>query len=258
MSVKILEKNQTDKLVLDFIPKAFPVIASQSTTDFISSQDTESSDFQINELLSEQVGIIELKKKKLETKIENQILEELKDIEEKAYREAFNLGMIEGEKKAYSEKSEEIKQRLIILEEFLENTKVLYKKLFEKNENTLIRLMFGFASKIALFEIDKQPEKIVTIVKETMDLIQGDIKSNIIISDKDKEFLDEIKENVTKDFEFLNKVEFSTSEEIQPGGCIIETNFGVIDASIEERIDKVWTGVDEKLPESSEDIITDE
>jgi flagellar assembly protein FliH len=257
-SSKVIEQNEAGTIVLDYVPQIFPVVISNNTNDFISSKTTENSDFQMSEVISEQVGIIALRKRNIEAKLEDQILVDLKGIEEKAYKEAYDLGFIEGENKAYEEKQAEIEERLVVMDEFLENSQGLYRKLFEKNESLLIKMLFSFASEIAMKEISNNTDEIIGIVKKTMEYIQGDIRSLVIISEEDKDFLEEIKKNISKDYEFLDKVEVNTSAELTKGGCIIETNFGIIDASVEERVKKVWQSVQEKTPTSDEDVITDE
>ncbi len=255
---KVIQNNKSESVVLNYVPQEFPVIVSDETNDFVSEQTRKNSNFELSEVISEQVGITELKKKQMASKLEDKILEDLKGIEEKAYKEAYDLGLIEGEKKAYTESLELIEKRLVVLDEFLENTQVLYRKLFEKNEALLIKVLYSFASKIAMKEISECPEEIVNIVNQTVGVIQGDIKAHVFISESDKSFLDEIKKNIKTEYEFLNDIEVTTSEEVKQGGCVIETNFGEIDASVEERIDKVWQSINEKLPKDEQDKVTDE
>ncbi|MCB0357040.1 MAG: hypothetical protein KDD40_08540, partial [Bdellovibrionales bacterium] len=39
------------------------------------------------------------------------------------------------------------------------------------------------------------------------------------------------------------------------GGCILETNYGAIDARIEERLEKVWKAIEDKMPRINEEHI---
>jgi len=66
MGVKpIVKKNSTSSVVLDFEPKEFPLIVHAPADDFVNQQSAEFNDFQISELVAEQVGINELKKQKI-------------------------------------------------------------------------------------------------------------------------------------------------------------------------------------------------
>ena len=48
--------------------------------------------------------------------------------------------------------------------------------------------------------------------------------------------------------EFLKNVKLQAAPNIQPGGCIVETNYGVIDARIAERTSKLWDEISQTLP----------
>ena len=48
-------------------------------------------------------------------------------------------------------------------------------------------------------------------------------------------------------FEFLKKIRLEGVEGISEGGCIVETNYGQIDARFEQRVEKLWEAVSESI-----------
>ena len=98
---RIVKPGVKRDIIFDFKPKVFPLIATQEAHDFISSQKQGSSDFKIADMVAEQAGIANLQKQGLENKIEELVLEKLKDVQEGAYKSAYDLGLEEGKKEAY-------------------------------------------------------------------------------------------------------------------------------------------------------------
>src|SRR3989344_537733 len=62
------------------------------------------------------------------------------------------------------------------------------------------------------------------------------------------DFLERMKNQMGREFEFLKKVRFQVSDQVTSGGCIVETNYGVVDARIEERVNKLWSEMKQALP----------
>ena len=126
---KIIKKKDSQRIVFDYEPKEFPLIISDSATGFVSEQDASSSDFKISEIVAEQAGIAKLAKQNLEKKVEEEALKRLKNIEEKAYKEAYDVGLIEGADKAFQERKVDIENGLQRLNEFLEAFENIKKKI---------------------------------------------------------------------------------------------------------------------------------
>jgi flagellar assembly protein FliH len=43
-------------------------------------------------------------------------------------------------------------------------------------------------------------------------------------------------------------MKFEPNEEVVDGGCIVETNYGEVDARIEQRVAQLWSVVSEIIP----------
>ena len=61
-------------------------------------------------------------------------------------------------------------------------------------------------------------------------------------------FIENLKNISGREFDFLKNVQLEASAEVTVGGCIIETNYGVIDARVEKRIENIWSELNQALP----------
>ena len=87
----------------------------------------------------------------------------------------------------------------------------------------------------------------MTVMREAIEMAQIEESVVVQVSPEQIEFLETLKKESGREFEFLKKVKLEASPEVTKGGCIIETNYGEIDARFEERVQKLWVGIEENL-----------
>ena len=254
---KIVRGSKVDTVVMPYQPKTFPIQISAEAKAFVAGQIDGKSEFVISHLVSDSVGITDIHRDTLEGAIREEALNKLKDVQERAYKEAYELGIIEGTEKAFGEKKIEFDDRLRQLDELLGKMSRVLSLVVEEKEAQLIKLIHSISSKIALREISLKPEMIVDLVKKVVDDIQTEDKIMIKISNEDKMFLESLAEKAKHESSKFQNVAFETSDDVSQGGCILETNHGLIDASIEQRVQKAWEALAAKLPVKKDDYRVD-
>lgn len=248
-SSKILKDEQVENVVFDFNPQKFPVVVPEQANDFMQAEgQRQDSGFKLNELISGQIGLAENEHKRIEEKLEALALEKLKEVQEKAYKEAYDVGLEEGRQHAYESVQLELREKLKSLEELIESISNLKKDLVVKNERSLVELVGFIANRLALQHIENDEEAIVNIITAAVEDSQDEERILVKVSEKDFQFLDENAEEMKKKISAMKKIKLEVGEEIKPGGCIVETNYGVVDASVEQRLEKLWDILKEKVP----------
>ena len=104
------------------------------------------------------------------------------------------------------------------------------------------------AEKIAFDHIQSKPEIVLSVIKKSIEIAQADEDVNVLVSPEQIEFLENMKHQTGRENEFLKTVKLQASDTVQPGGCIVETNYGIIDARVEERISKLWEEIRQATP----------
>lgn len=249
----ILKEADAREIVFDYRPRVFPQQVEKPAREFISQQESKVSDFIISELVAKQTGIHELNRRGIEAQVEELALKKLKEIEEKAYSEAYELGLIEGTEKAFIERKDDFEDRVQQMDTLLERFEHLKSGLIVDNEKIIMKLIFMVASRIAMKEIKQDQENVFYIVKNIMEEIQSEEKITLHIALDDIAFITSLRDKLHKDTDFVERIRFEGSESIAPGGCLVETEYGTIDATLEQRLNKVWHSLKAKFPRSIDD-----
>ena len=244
----VLKKEQAENLVLEFTPRALDAQMSDVAKEYLSDSKKRPTTFKLSELVAQQTGISEVERLSHNEKIEARALEKVKEVQESAYKEAYALGLEEGRAKAFEEEKAEIIARLGQIDEVLGSVARIKSELTVQNEAHLVRLVHELAKKLFFDAIDDRQDRILPVLKQAIDLAQSEESILVRISPEDFKFIEEFRQKVSKEFDFLKRMKFEATPDIARGGCMLETNYGMIDATIEERVGKLWTLLSEKLP----------
>jgi flagellar assembly protein FliH len=135
-----------------------------------------------------------------------------------------------------------------VLDKTLNAMKDIKKELAGFNEAHLMKLVYQMASRIAKVELEGNNEAIVKILRDAVGLSQDEENITVRVSATQFEFLEKVKLETGREFEFTKRMKFEPSTEIADGGCIVETNYGEVDARIEQRLEQLWSVLSESLP----------
>ncbi len=248
-SIVIRHDDEDKKGVLNYEAKKIDMDMPRSARQFVTEQPLDlGPQFVIDELISKQTGIFEKEKMKAEQAIDDKVIEKLKDIQEKAYKEAYELGLEEGKKLAYDNNQEAIKFHLSEMITLFENLKTMKKDILNKNESVFVDLIYHIAEKVVMEHVQKSETTTVEVIKQVVDSL--DVKEDISVRLNQEDFaiMQKLMGDNSQEAEIFKKLKFYADPEIQKGGCMFETNHGLVDATLEERIAKLWTLLNQTKP----------
>lgn len=169
---------------------------------------------ELSELLS---GIEVLKKAKEDVKTYlNQNKEDCKKYLEEAKEAGFNEGLSK-----FNHQILHYEQRI--------------KKMEHDLQKTILPLVLKAAKKIVGRELELKPETIVDIVRQTLKPVTQSHHIKIFVAKEDKEILEKKKKELREILEQVKTFIVEEKEDITRGGCIIETEAGIINASLENQ-----------------------
>lgn len=253
-SSKMIKQEQAEEKILNFSPRPIERSLSKVAESFLEAKEKHLSSFKMSALVASQAGIAEVERTALEERAEVIALEKVKEIQEPAYQQAYDLGLEEGQRAAFEKASGEIKSRLDKIDELLISFNKIRQELLNQNEGYLIKTVYYLAEQIARFEIKGHDDRILGVLKQAVEHAQSQETVSVKLSKEDFDFLQTIKDFTKREFEFMKKVKLDHQAEIVPGGCVVETNFGTIDATIPERIQNLWNALEVKIPKTKEKI----
>lgn len=249
----VLSKEAAESSVLEFVPMRFDLGAPEQAMNYLAEKG-RGSDFRMNDAVRVQTGVDHVEQVSEEEKIEAGALEKLKEIQEGAYQEAYQLGLEEGRKEAFQKASRHIEEHMQTFDTLISTMKELKKDMTAFNESHLIKLAFQMASRIAKKELHDNNEAMIHVLRDAVGLAQDEENITVHVSQSQFEFMEELKKETGREYEFIKKTRFEPSADITDGGCIVETNYGAVDARIEQRLEQLWSVLEENIPKVKDKI----
>lgn len=109
------------------------------------------------------------------------------------------------------------------------------KKVRRDMENSIVPLALTAVKKMIGKELEIKPETIVDVVATALKTVSQHRRITIYVNKLDLDFLEQERPRIKSLFEHLETLSFTSREDIQRGGCIIETEAGIINAKLESQ-----------------------
>jgi type III secretion protein L len=109
------------------------------------------------------------------------------------------------------------------------------KKIRHEMHKQMLPLALKAAKKIINKQLDLHPDTIVDIVLQALAPVTQNHKITIYVNKADKEILEARKPEIKKIFEQIESLSVQERSDISVGGCVIETETGIINATIENQ-----------------------
>lgn len=106
-------------------------------------------------------------------------------------------------------------------------------------ENQAITLITAIAGRVIRRELKETPDICLTLLKEALELAAGNPRLRIRMNPTDLESLGDAARGLVDKFTTLASVEFLADAEISLGGCVVETEHGIIDQQIETQLARI-------------------
>ncbi len=164
-------------------------------------------------------------------------------LEERAYDDGFRQGQQEGMDKGYQEY-----QKLIALaKDIIATAKDDCQKHIHTSEKIILQLGMATAEKIIGETLSEREEIILPIVKRALNEARDCVMVELFVHPKHYHFLRSESENLMSVFPKESDLYIIPDDKLQPDNCIIETELGRIDASIDTQLNQIKTRLFELL-----------
>jgi flagellar biosynthesis/type III secretory pathway protein FliH len=175
-----------------------------------------------------------------------------------AVQNAYTQGFDEGKKKGYGEGVEkagadhrrDLEALQASVTAFMQNLETEKNTLYASADRTMLELCLLMVKKVIAADTHQNPEIILAVLRKALSYVAEKEKLVIRVSPRDAGTVSGNKEFWTPIAERLRDVSVEPDERIQRGGCIIESNSGVVDGRIETQladladvIEKAWEGI---------------
>jgi len=168
------------------------------------------------------------------------------EIKENAYKEGHKTGYEEGFQTAYQKGENSAKEEFIpllqtinsLIQELSEFRTMMYPKV----EKEMIEMITGLTKKILQHEINTNEASVKQMILLAINSVIDKENMTIRIHPSDKAHAEAFSPELKNLFSEIKNITFEEHSGIEKGGCVIETNFGTIDARVdqlENQIEKI-------------------
>lgn len=231
----------------NFIPDNAEIpVVSIDPADF---RDVETVKAQTNEILRETEQMVkellETARREAEKIIRNanvgaeEVISEgrvrLKDIEEEAYQRGWQAGSHDGRKHV----EEEYQDRLQEAQNLLDKAAEERQSIIAGSEDEIVQLAVTVARKIISHELAVNPDTIVDIVKRAIDKTSDREELTVRVNPENLESTISAQEDISQSSKGIRKLKILADSTVAPGGCVVETQNGTVDARVERQLSEI-------------------
>ncbi len=169
------------------------------------------------------------------------VAERLAHLEQEAYEKGFAQGQKDGMelgRQQYESMAARLKDLVQSLEGEIERHVLAL-------EGPVFELVKVIAEKVIQREISLGPEVLTTCIREALTHVVEQSRVRLHLNPEDIEYMDEVLQELSGEFSKVKDFELVPDENVARGGCLLETDFGLVDATYERK----WREILRRLEE---------
>ncbi|MDA9792948.1 FliH/SctL family protein [Bacteriovoracaceae bacterium] len=202
--------------------------------------------FEINPRVKELRGISAQEEADYENKVNIEIKKRLSVIEAEAEEKGIQKGIEAGQQKAYEEAKLTYEGKIEELVVIIDEVRVAREDIYKSEMTDAYKLIQNLTKWVVLKEIDEDDNYLSRLLEKL--ILELNEKKNLLIKVSADSFnqMDEVIEMVQKRVGELSNVRVEIDHELKDAGIILESEKGIIDASLKsqfENIEKVFETV---------------
>ncbi len=176
----------------------------------------------------------------LEQKAKSKLVALIQEAKLKAYEEGREDGFNKGK-----EEVERLIDRLhTIFNAAIDKRKVIV----ESTEKQLVDLVMLIARKVVKVISEAERKVVIENIKEALKKVRGETEITIRVNTEDLDLTTKNKKRFISLMENLEQITVEEDNRVDPGGCIVETSFGDIDARISTQLNVLEEKIRELVP----------
>ena len=149
---------------------------------------------------------------------------------------AYEAGLQKGCDEGYQAGLQQAAASLANLGQVAMELEHLKQDLYQRAEKDVVELALAISKKIIDQEITTNRQAIVAVVKNALKRVTDHSQLTIRINPAELQTVKQAEPRLAEYFENSNGVTYEADDTICPGGCVIETNFGDIDARLDQQL----------------------
>lgn len=179
--------------------------------------------------------------------IEERVRVRVEALSDEARAEAAAVGYQDGLERGYQEAFRKFKAeaagRLQSFDQLLAESENAKREIFAANERFLMELIFRIARMVLLRELKADDKFILRLTRELIERVGVKEHITVRIHPEDATTAGMLKGELEKTFAGLSNLNVEASNQVKRGGCVVETEWNAIDASVQEQLERVYAAL---------------
>lgn len=155
--------------------------------------------------------------------------------EQKAYEKGFS----QGEKDGFKSGEKKALKKAEVINKILSEMENFHKQIQTQCERQVLDLIVGVAEKVIQREIDLDKTIIGKTILNALQFISEKNRVTIRINPDDVDYINKFKTQFFLEHRDLKSVSITPDISVTKGGCLLETSYGDIDATLETQLEKI-------------------
>lgn len=167
---------------------------------------------------------------------------------ERILEEARIMGLAQGKEEGYALGRQEAQELLEEAERIRVEALAERKKILRSIEPEMVRLALEVAGKIVHREIAGDPQVVFWTAAEALERVKSEEEVTVRVNPVDAAVIRERRNELLNLRDGLSRINVEEDLTLEPGGCVVETARGTVDARISRQLENIRQAVEAVLP----------
>lgn len=212
---------------------------SQLKSGFLSQEQNSNSRFQLNELSRGLMSVDEEDEKRIEIEVRRRVKAVLEDFSEKVKKIAYIEGYDQGREDGRVHSLEELQPSIAHIHDLFKSFDSASADIALANEIILTRLVYQISKKVLLREVAEDYDFVKRTVTSIIDKLGTRENIRVLVSRETYKDIEKIKTDILSSISGLKNLSVEQDSSIDGYGCRVETEFGDIDATLNQQLEQI-------------------
>jgi flagellar biosynthesis/type III secretory pathway protein FliH len=173
-------------------------------------------------------------------------MQQMKDQAAQIHEEAREQGYQEGHEGGYQEGAQAVRERfassLAMLQSLVDDLSQAREKMYPLLEREMVEMVASLAKKVVRTELESKADGIREIVRMAIESVLDRETLTVKVHPDDHKELQDYGQELIQLFHEIKNVSFETHASVAPGHCVVESNFGTVEAGLDhldQQIDRI-------------------
>ena len=178
----------------------------------------------------------------------SRIIEEAKSEQDSLKKSGYSEGVNQGREEGFSEGKAEVERLIERTHKILEGVMARREEILSETEQQIVELVILMTRKVVKIISENQKSVVMANILQALKKVKGRGNVTIRVNMSDVKLTTEHIQDFIKQVENVQGITVLEDSSVDKGGCVVETDFGAIDAKIQSQLSELETAILEISP----------